>query len=445
MKIFGQPESYSDMLERVTIFNFITCLICVFVLSFYSPSVKKILDYMPVEIDIVGIKGLKALYVLVPAIITFVSRVIKLHDRISDLLSIRIKFDTKHILAPLSREVGSNLDSNVLRKMRIDMMYKVFYHYAGFDKPVIDLQLVRSALDDWGWLWVEMEVCCLFIVTTIIFLILLKPAQFFIITGAVSLLILMAFFQYRACIRDAEAEVNAIVSDGPRKEEITKYFLSIERLFGDMKVQSKRRIGIDTFHGEMWGGLTNLLEDNAFELIRINSKIDSESLRSIRALIIATKGMNSNKGFEESEVDAIQGFVNSGGVLLCVDQAWSWVYKKYGNKPLEQFPLNVLGKRIGFCITGKNINPPAHFSTEIMEGVETIKREKWVPSEIEFYGQDAQGFIMDDKDRIIAGIMPVGEGFVSVVGHRGLLVENPEILLRILAFFAREKHWAACG
>jgi hypothetical protein len=219
----------------------------------------------------------------------------------------------------------------------------------------------------------------------------------------------------------------------------------IKQLLDDMEVKPKRKVGIDTFHGDTWGGLTNLLGDNAFELVRINSKIDDESLRPINAMIIATRGMNSDKGFEESEIDAIQGFVANGGSILCVDLAWSWVYPKYGNKPLEQFPLNLLGKRIGFCITGKNINPPAHFSTEIMEGVKTVKREKWDSSEIEFYGQNAQGFIMDDKDRIIAGMMPVGEGLVAVVGHRGLLIENPEIMLRILAYFAREKQWTACG
>ncbi len=219
----------------------------------------------------------------------------------------------------------------------------------------------------------------------------------------------------------------------------------VKKLLVDMEVKSKRKIGIDAFHGETWGGLTNLLENSAFELTRINSKVDTESLRPIKALIIATKGMNSNRGFDESEIDAIQKFVTSGGNLLCVDLAWSWVYPQYGNKPLEQFPLNVLGKRIGFCITGKNINLPKHFSTEIMAGINTIKRDKWAPSEIEFYGQKSQGFIMDDKDRIIAGIMPVGEGLVAVVGHRDLLVENPEIVIRILAYFAREGQWTARG
>jgi len=228
MKIFGQPESYSDMLERIFFFTFGTGVFCVFYLSISSPAVKSILDSLAIEAEIGWIKGLKALYVVIPLIVAIFSRIIRLHDKISDVLLIRHRFDTKHILLPLSRKVGSCVGPDVIKKNRVDMMYKLFYPYAGFKDPSIDAQLVRSALDNWGWFWVELEAICLFLVTGSIFLIMGKTTQLIFSFVVALLLIAVSFGQYKTCIRTATAEVNAIVSDENRNQKILEHFSVFE-------------------------------------------------------------------------------------------------------------------------------------------------------------------------------------------------------------------------
>ncbi len=229
MKIFGQPESYSDMLERIFVFTLGTGVICVFWLSASSPAVKDILDSISMETDIGMVKGVKALYVLIPVTVAIFSRIIRLHDKISDLFSIRHSFDTKYILMPLARRVGSAVESDVIKKNRIGMMYKVFYPYAGFKDPSIDAQLIRSALDNWGWYWVELEAVCLFLLTMIIFLIMDKITQSFVSFVVGLVLIVLSLYQYKVCIRSATAEVNAILGDDEREKEILDSFSAFEQ------------------------------------------------------------------------------------------------------------------------------------------------------------------------------------------------------------------------
>jgi hypothetical protein len=224
MKIIGQPDSYSDMLERIFIFTLGVGVICTIYLGVSSPRLSDFLNYVTKEVEIGPVKGLKILYVAIPFIFALLSRIIKLHDRISDLLKIRLRFDTKHILIQLSRGVGSDVSPERIKNNRNDLMYKVFYRYVGFKDPVIDAQLIRTALDNWGWLWVEVEASFLLILTSIIFLTMQKGIDFLICIGITIVFIFLELYQYRMCIKSAKAEVNSILDDNKRKEAILECF-----------------------------------------------------------------------------------------------------------------------------------------------------------------------------------------------------------------------------
>jgi len=229
MKIIGQTESYSDMLERIFIFTLGTGIICTVLVGFSSPAVSDLLDFVSIKVDIWIIKGLKVLYVAIPLIFALLSRIFKLHDKISDLLRIRLRFDTKHILIPLARGVGSDVSLERIKNNRNDLMYKVFYPYAGFKNPIIDDQLVRTALDNWGWFWVEVETSVVFMITSVIFLTIQKRIQFLTLLGVVLILIFLEFYQYRVCIKSAEAEVNTILDDKKRKKDILERFSTLQK------------------------------------------------------------------------------------------------------------------------------------------------------------------------------------------------------------------------
>jgi len=230
MTIMGQPNDYSDMLKRVFWTTFMSGIVCAFILGAASPHMHRFFESIRIEVDVSFVKGLKALYVLIPLLIAGVSRAIYLHDKISDLFHIRDSFDTRHILYPLAKAIGLPLGKEQkkrISKARRDAMYAVFYPYAGFKDPKIDSQLIRNALDAWGWFWVAVEAVVMFMVTLIIVTVL-RQWLFVSICGGVNILLFVfLWYQGSICKRNALREVNAIIAGATRKQEIQDYFRNL--------------------------------------------------------------------------------------------------------------------------------------------------------------------------------------------------------------------------
>lgn len=232
MKVIAQPESYSDMLERIFVVTVATGIICTLILASASPDVKALLDSFKTEADVGPIKGLKASYVLVPFAVGMIFRIVRLHDWISDRLRIRLAFDTWYILFPMARLSGHDVDKNMeqrIRSVRESAMYKVFYPYAGFATPAIDKQLIRTALDNWGWFWSCVESEVLFVVTAFVVKAMGGDAQFWICLNVSLLIVLFLLISWFACRRSADRQVRAIVDDPQRKNDIHTYFAEILR------------------------------------------------------------------------------------------------------------------------------------------------------------------------------------------------------------------------
>ena len=159
MKLIEQPQSYSDILHRVFFTTLCVGVICTVLLGSASPEVKRVLDSVATDVDFGPVKSLKFLYVAIPLLLALLSRVIKLHDRISDVLGLRRVIDTEWILFPLAAGAGIAVSQEVRETLRRDasyrtqVMYRVFYPYVSLPDARIDRQLVRSALDNLGWLW----------------------------------------------------------------------------------------------------------------------------------------------------------------------------------------------------------------------------------------------------------------------------------------------------
>lgn len=230
MKIFGQPESYSDILERVFYTSVAAGVVCTVILAQASPAVADILESVSTNAEIGPIKGVKALYVLIPLAVGLISRMLRLHDRISDVLRIRHRFDTRCILFPLAEQAGHELTAKLRRAIsrnRVDAMYAVFYPYAGFKDPAIDTQLVRTAADNWGWFWVLTESSFLFGTTAVILSILGKITHLKICLGILLVQMCLLLVEWLACRRSARRQVAAIVADSSRRADIRAYFASI--------------------------------------------------------------------------------------------------------------------------------------------------------------------------------------------------------------------------
>jgi len=230
MKAFAQPESYSDMLQRVFYFTVASGFVCTVLLALGSPQLKAFLDSLDVEASIGPIGGLKALYVVVPLAVGLVSRMLKIHDMLSSLFRIRFRFDTLRFLVPLATGAGINVTPEIKRRVRSNRaaaMYKVFYPYASFKDPKIDAQLVRTAADYWGWFWVLLESSLLFSITSCV-LGALAQSLLCIVSAAVVLgELLLLLFMWTGCKRTAARQVNAILAQPGWKQEIFDYFSTL--------------------------------------------------------------------------------------------------------------------------------------------------------------------------------------------------------------------------
>jgi hypothetical protein len=106
---------------------------------------------------------------LVPALtVGLLSRIFRLHSRVSDWLGIRECFDVDVIILEMADQVGIDVKQVAhtdLVKGRRSIMRDAFYRFVGGSKPQIDSQLIEQALDAWSWLWIGIEATLLFALT----------------------------------------------------------------------------------------------------------------------------------------------------------------------------------------------------------------------------------------------------------------------------------------
>ncbi len=221
--MIGRINSYSEMLRRIFWFNVGTGLFCSVLLSFYSPAVERVVKNFGHQIEIEGAQ-LPALLVLGPLAFALTSRIIVLHNKISDCIGIRERFDTQHIVLPLAAGCGIQDATAVVESMksqRRKIMSDVFYKYVpNMEKSVINGEYVAAALDAWGWFWCFVEASATLVVAAIfaIFAGTLWLTLFFAVVALMSAG--GCFLLMSQCVSAAADEVREILVDDYRKQEI---------------------------------------------------------------------------------------------------------------------------------------------------------------------------------------------------------------------------------
>ncbi len=87
--------------------------------------------------------------------------------------------------------------------------------------------------------------------------------------------------------------------------------------------------------------LTSALRARGYKVTDIPGRITVSSLSGIGVVIIG----NAVKDFTPSELNVLETYVKNGGGLLLAGLGWFW--KPYHHRPLDQYPMNVLGERLG--------------------------------------------------------------------------------------------------
>jgi len=220
-------------------------------------------------------------------------------------------------------------------------------------------------------------------------------------------------------------------------------FLSLICIFGagcSQDSKNKIGVGVDLYHGKGWKGLIEEVEKVGLKPYLFDGPLESKEMDLLGTLIISGPSIHEPlHPFKEDEIAIIEKFVAHGGNLIVCGQAWAWVYKDYGNKPIENYPLNVIGKRLGFWITGKNIGPPKNIAeTEITQGIKEIFRKDYAPSKIELQAPSNVVLLRDAELQIIAGYLKYGRGQIVIYGHEAILPENPILFTNTLKFVTKK-------
>lgn len=132
---FATLGDYPAMLNKIATWTFFISLAATAVVRLRLPAIDAALGTFGFNVSVAGIE--LPLGMILPAFgMALVSRVIKLHDRLSDLFGIRRRFDRQEILLPLASASGAALTPTQLDRVDAsgsDLMGKVFYAYVSSD------------------------------------------------------------------------------------------------------------------------------------------------------------------------------------------------------------------------------------------------------------------------------------------------------------------------
>jgi hypothetical protein len=223
---FTAPKDYPEMLNKIGVFTLAGALILTWAVAHANPAVAGLLFAGSFKIPIAGI-DLPPLFVVPAVVIAIPFRVLKFHDRVSDLFRIREDFDLHEILTPLAAGVGlaTSLPSlRTYRASRRDLMNRVFYRYADSSDPKIPQHYITMALDSWTWYWIiaEFQAYGLLAFGALIWSKAYAQATFLVAVMWLGLLAMYAL--RRSCDGHAHTEVTLILEDETRRREIKAVF-----------------------------------------------------------------------------------------------------------------------------------------------------------------------------------------------------------------------------
>lgn len=216
---------YPEMLWKIALWTFFSSLACTMGLQYVYPSLTLFLGQLP-SVTVYDME-LSLGTLLVPLLFAAFTRSIKLHDRLSDLFRIRIRFDVDNILLPLAVGCGVTMSPSRIGRLEQDrhtVMRKVFYCYASgtVGQSKIDRQYILMALDQWYWYWIVLESSVVLGTTALILAIGSHFLSALILLAVIEAGHLVRCVLYHRAVACALVEVEEILNSVDRKEEIAK-------------------------------------------------------------------------------------------------------------------------------------------------------------------------------------------------------------------------------
>lgn len=221
---------YPSMLNRIFWFTAAAALVAIWILRHWLSGLDLFLGTIDLLVEFgddqfVPVPGGS----LLPALaVGLLSRVFRIHARISDWLGIRECFDVDVIITELARRVGfdvSLVEREWLVERRHPLMRETFYAFTSGSRPQVDPQLVAQALDAWSWFWIGVEATLVFVLASFVLLAGGVYDVGFELLGGTMLVAAVGLPALRGqCRRYAIAQVRAILASPARADVVRAVF-----------------------------------------------------------------------------------------------------------------------------------------------------------------------------------------------------------------------------
>jgi hypothetical protein len=224
---------YQSMLNRIFWFTTASALVATWTLRLYIQPLDELLKRIDFTVEFGGNKILPVPggYLFPALAVGMLTRVFRVHARLSDWLAIRECFDVDVIIREFAARLKidlSAMSNDQLVRCRHSIMRKAFYPYVSASDPAIDGQLVQQALDAWSWFWVGVEATLVFVLTALGLIaggVYSVGVQ--IMCGSLLWALIGLPMMRSQCQRYAIAQVRAIIDDSVRAAAVRAAFVDL--------------------------------------------------------------------------------------------------------------------------------------------------------------------------------------------------------------------------
>lgn len=225
MWLFSTPKNYSEMIEKISKSVFAISFFTLYILSCANSDFDELLLSLSfgTKYDMFGLTiNLSIIYI--PLIMGLAEHIFKIHDRLSDILRIRKRYDRKYIAYEILKSAGYKVDKlNCSDNVIATITKKTFYEYASSTSPKIDVHYIHLALNEWCWYWITLDTVALIIVICFIFLVAKFSWLNLLLAVWIFVFISLIMYLMRVTIRSyTKNEIQVIISDTERMQDIQK-------------------------------------------------------------------------------------------------------------------------------------------------------------------------------------------------------------------------------
>ena len=220
----NSPISYAAVLRQLALITFGYLCFCFWLLSELEPSLKTNAGPL-IEVAFLKI-SIPAFWLIFALAAALIFRLTKLHDRVSDIVGIRFRYDLKYVLLPLFSGTHIPEDLRTSPKLfanRTKLMRAIFYKYLRPEtQNSIPAHFIELAWDSLLWYWAVVEALVITFLFTMFCLLWEAHIKSTLAYCALLLFLFIAYYlSKQSCIRHTTNEVDAILEDQGRKLEIT--------------------------------------------------------------------------------------------------------------------------------------------------------------------------------------------------------------------------------